>query len=161
MDQVIVRRPTSRDLAALFALWKKQTDFHYELDPGYYTPSAADEDKMFEKYFTNALATNDPYFFVAEVNGILVGFITYKKGQANYFDTVIQEYGWVLELFIDSEYRDHGIGTKLMEEAAKFFKAEGLQYVKVEVSSHNTNAIQFYQKNGFVSHVDVMYKKIT
>lgn len=47
-----------------------------------------------------------------------------------------------------------------MEEAAKFFKAEGLQYIKVEVSSHNTNATQFYQKNGFVSHVDVMYKKI-
>ncbi len=161
MDQVIVRRPTSKDLAALFALWKKQTDFHYELDLAYYAPSAPDEDKKFEKYFTNALSTNDPYFFVAEVNGILVGFITYKKGQANYFDTVIQEYGWVLELFIDSEYRDHGIGTKLMEEAAKFFKSEGLQYVKVEVSSHNTNAIQFYQKNGFVSHVDVMYKKIT
>ena len=161
MDQVIIRRPTIKDLAALFALWKEQTVFHYELDPAYYTPSAADEDKEFEKYFTNALATSDPYFFVAEVQGILVGFITYKKGVANYFDTTIQEYGWVLELFIDSEYRNHGVGAKLMEEAAKFFKSEGLQYVKVEVSSHNTNATQFYQKNGFVSHVDVMYKKIT
>ncbi len=160
MNEIIVRRPTSKDLVALFALWKKQTDFHYELDPAYYTPSAPDEDKQFEAYFTKALETHDPYFFIAEVQGIIVGFITYKKGLANYFDTVIQEFGWVLEIFIDPEYRNHGIGTKLMEEAAKFFKSEGLQYVKVEVSSHNTNAMQFYKKNGFISHVEVMYKKI-
>lgn len=161
MDQVVVRRPTLKDLQALFKLWKQQTDFHYELDPVYYSSSAPDEDKQFEKYFTNALLTNDPYFFLAEVEGIGVGFITYKKGKASYFDTVIQEYGWVLELFIHPEYRNHGIGTRLMEEVAKFFKSEGLQYVKVEVSTHNTNALQFYKKNGFISHVDMMYKKLT
>lgn len=160
MNEVILRRPVHKDLAALFALWKKQTAFHYELDPLYYVPNAPDEDKQFESYFTKALETNDPYFFVAEVNGILVGFITYKKGHANYFDTTIQEYGWVLELFVDTEYRNHGIGTKLMEEAAKFFKSEGLHYIKVEISAHNTNAMQFYKNNGFVSHVNLVYKKI-
>jgi diamine N-acetyltransferase len=161
MNEVVLRRPTQKDLAGLFALWKEQTDFHYELDPAYYTPSAPDEDKQFEAYFTKALDTHDPYFFVAEVEGILVGFITYKKGHANYFDTAIQEYGWVMEVFVHHEYRNHGIGTKLMEEAAKFFKAEGLQYVKVEVSTRNTNAMQFYKNNGFFTHVEVMYKKIT
>ena len=161
MENNLIRKPTSEDLPALIPLWIGESDFHHELDPEYYTPTASDEDKQFEKYFLDALATNDPYFLIAEMEEKVVGFVMYKKGKADYFDTNIVDFGEVLELFVDPDFRKKGIGEKLVNEVEKFFKEEGLAYLKLEASSRNDNAIKFYQEHGFEDHVTVMYKKIS
>lgn len=157
---VVIRKAGEEDEKAIYPLWKEQTVFHYELDPAYYVSLASDEEQQYHDYFLQTLETNDPHFLVAEVDEKIVGFTTVKKSKAQYFDSIIEEYGWVLELFVDEEYRNHGIGKQLLDEAAKVMRSEGIEYLKLEVSSRNTNAQKFYEDSGFDEHIRVMVKKI-
>ena len=158
---ILIRKAVKEDMDKIFLMYKDQTILHYDLDPDYYAALAPDEKEQFEKYFTKALSSHEPYFFVAEVDGVIVGFSTFKKSQAANDDSHIKEYCYLLELFVKEEYRKHGIGQKLLEGVEKYCKEEGIYYVRLEVSPRNENAVQFYNDYGFVNHVDVMYKKIT
>ncbi|HSA83505.1 MAG TPA: GNAT family N-acetyltransferase [Patescibacteria group bacterium] len=157
---ILVRKALQEDRQAIFPLWQAQIQFHYELDSGFYPPLALDEEKQFEAYFTHALKNDDPYFYIAEMDGKIVGFTTFKKGHAQYDDNAITEYGWVLELFVEESYRKHGVGKQLIDEAAKVFQAQGITHLKLDVSTHNNNALKFYEDNGFENHVAILYKKI-
>ncbi len=50
-------------------------------------------------------------------------------------------------IYILPEYLGQGIGTKLWDEAKKFF--DPTKDTKVEVATYNKNAINFYRKLGF------------
>jgi ribosomal protein S18 acetylase RimI-like enzyme/ADP-ribose pyrophosphatase YjhB (NUDIX family) len=51
-------------------------------------------------------------------------------------------------LFVEKKYRGQGIATQLMEYALEFGKKRGCQFAFVETMSFQ--ALEFYQKNGFV-----------
>lgn len=47
------------------------------------------------------------------------------------------------------EYRKLGIGSRLFEEFKAICKENDIKELKVVASYKNTNAINFYKKNGF------------
>jgi ribosomal protein S18 acetylase RimI-like enzyme len=55
----------------------------------------------------------------------------------------------VWELLIKKEHRRKGIGTQLMQHAIKLAKERGARMLVLETQSCNTNAIQFYLKQGY------------
>ena len=69
-------------------------------------------------------------------NGILIGFLIFKK---------MYEVIDLLYIVVDPIYRNHGIGSKLMESLFE------LDYDKIilEVSVSNKNAIKLYKKFNF------------
>jgi len=48
------------------------------------------------------------------------------------------------------EYRNQGLGVKLIEEAAKYVRENGGECIYVDTYAANSGAIRFYSKNGFI-----------
>lgn len=83
----------------------------------------------------------DKTAFLAYVDGAFAGDIRLKCD-------------WNLYAFIDNigivpEFRGMGIGTMLMEAAAKWAKAMDMKGLALEMQDTNLMAARFYRKNGF------------
>lgn len=55
----------------------------------------------------------------------------------------------VLELFVKSEFRSGGVGSRLMSEMEKYFKEKKCDQINIEVFAPNTKAHEFYRKLGY------------
>jgi ribosomal protein S18 acetylase RimI-like enzyme len=91
---------------------------------------------------------HDPhsYFFVAEVNKTIVGFInvTVRK-------TLLHQglSGLIDELIISEKYRRKGIGKQLIVTTIERCKQLGCCEVEVSTEKTNRKAAEFYRKCGF------------
>jgi ribosomal protein S18 acetylase RimI-like enzyme len=85
--------------------------------------------------------------FVAEVDGKKVGFVA---ADGNWFSKREGKVvGAIHELVVLPEYRNRGIGKKLLEKALEYFKERGLPLAELWVGDENIRAIEFYKKHGF------------
>lgn len=79
-------------------------------------------------------------FFVAEKNGVVVGYIISRK---------IGGSGHILAIAVAPEHRRMGIGKALMERVVQHFLANNVKRIWLEVRASNKGAIIFYKKIGF------------
>ena len=63
-------------------------------------------------------------------------------------------------VFVDENYRNKGLGTKLMEFVLELAKAEGVDSVELVVNSDNESAKRVYEKVGFEPTQKIHYRKI-
>ena len=71
-------------------------------------------------------------------NNKLVGFIHISK---------LYEVMDIINIVVDKEYRNKGIGTKLLNYIVDNYK--DINSIMLEVNENNNNAIDFYKKNDF------------
>lgn len=71
--------------------------------------------------------------FVAEVEGALIGFV------------VVDEGGYISNLYVDSAYAGCGAGSALLEATQ-----EGRESLSLHVFAENAPAVRFYRARGFV-----------
>ena len=95
-----------------------------------------------EKQFQYELLENPfSYLYVAvedkKIVGLIDFWITFDIGQIN-------------QIAVLSSYRRKGIASQLLETAFKVMYENRVVNVTLEVRYHNTGAIKFYQKYGFV-----------
>lgn len=57
----------------------------------------------------------------------------------------------ISNIAVDPEFRNHGFGGALIKEAVQQARQASCSSVTLDVSSSNTSAIRFYEKNGFVA----------
>lgn len=57
--------------------------------------------------------------------------------------------GIVTDLFIESEYRNRGLGRNALELVDDYCRSAGIRTVELQVEEHNKNAQAFYRKLGF------------
>lgn len=93
-------------------------------------------EQMLEKMFIN----RNTKIFVAEIDKQVVGFIVLE----NEIDEIN-----VSRVVVDSEYRNHGIGGKLINCGAELCKTLKIANLSLEVSSNNFTAKRLYEKLGF------------
>ena len=83
--------------------------------------------------------------FVAETPTGVVGRLSIAR-DGNPVSHHVAELG----LMVDAGERRRGIGTALLEEAAKWARASGVTKLELHVFPHNEPAIALYRKLGFV-----------
>ncbi len=123
-----LRKATRSDVNGIIRLWKRNIKT---------VNTAADIAEFFE--------TAEQYFFVAEARGssgrtVLVGFI----GGA-----IRSGHGHVSGIAVAEEYRRRGVGEDLMRTLEDTFLNEAFRTVTLEVRVSNSDAIRFYEKQGF------------
>jgi len=100
-----------------------------------------------KRYFKWLMSRDPEGFFVAEVNGSVVGFVA---SDANWFSfTEVKKVGEIHELFVHPSWRRKGIGTTLLLKAINYIKSRGRSTVELWVGNNNFGAISFYRKFGF------------
>ena len=109
-----------------------------------------------EEYFIDRIKNN--LIFVAEINGKIVGYLA---------GSILEEISYSVETFaeldnmyIDTNYRGYGIGSKLINEFKNYCKNIGIENIKVTAYSENKQAINFYMKNGFQDYNTTLIFKI-
>lgn len=155
-----IRKPLVNEIPLLVTLWEKQYEYHHNLDSDYYVDNSPSLTEQFKEHLAKAINDNDPYILCAYINDVMVGFVTFKKTEADYFDANITEYGEIIELHVEESSRRQGVGAALMKAVENFFSKEGLVWVELQASTYNKLAIKFYEGEGYKNRQTLMFKKI-
>lgn len=93
-----------------------------------------------EQSITDSFNAKANYFFVAEDNQIIVGYIGL---------TVSVDEGYILNVAVLPQYRGKGIGDRLVKNTVDFGNSLGLKLLTLEVRPSNISAVNLYQKYSF------------
>jgi len=74
------------------------------------------------------------------------------------FDISVTPY--ISELMVDEHYRGRGIGAIIIEKSVDLLKQKAFSDVFIRVWERNTNALQLYQKAGFVIVAGITQQKL-
>lgn len=101
-------------------------------------------DKLFACWALNCCNGRSDCVLVANINGLVIGFITCKLDFVNH-----SKLGIIDLLAISPEYRQNGIGYRLVSEAICWFARNGAKSVIVGTQAGNLAAVSTYRKIGF------------
>ena len=87
--------------------------------------------------------------YLCESEDEIAGVILFTKYETDDDLEKIKKFVFVNELAVLKKFRGLGIGKKLMDAVEDFAKDFGAQNVQLEVWENNSNAINFYERNGF------------
>ena len=133
---VKIRRLTSNDITSTLGIWWS---------------NIPDKDVMVAQ-----LQSPLDLSFIAEYEGILVGFILAELQYAGFPTTGT---GVVFLIAVNPEYQQHGIGTMLIEALEKHAKLKGIGTVRVVVPQTDVKNIKYFTKAGFNKSVMINYDK--
>lgn len=105
---------------------------------------------------TKNLNVNREAVFVALVDEHIVGFIHVEKYDVLYFETMAN----ILGLAVKSEYRNNGIGKKLIFAAEEWAIENKIKGMRLNSGISRTNAHDFYRHLGYDSEKgQIRFKK--
>lgn len=130
-----IRKMTIADYDGICDVWKD----HDGINP------VDDSIEGFTKYLKRNPATS----FVAEDNGKIVGTILAgHDGRRGFFHHVV----------VLPEYRNRGIGRKMVDHAMEALEKEGINKVALVVFENNQLGNAFWESVGFTSREDLVYR---
>lgn len=143
-----VRYARREDGEALLELWHGFTDHLSRCDERYAHNEDADERWL--SYFENQLLDSKyGAVVVAEADDDLVGVLE-ARVMGNHPIFRLENHGRVHGHFVPEEYRGHGIGTALLEEAADWFSSppRDVDFFRITVMEGDETAEAVYRANG-------------
>ena len=101
-------------------------------------------DGYLDKFFDN----RDEWIAVAVDNGNIIAFLSIEVHHED------KEYVYLDDLSVTNEYRNKGIGTKLIKIAEEYAKEINIPAICFHVEKTNTNALRLYQRLGYNVYQD-------
>lgn len=111
--------------------------------------------KDLDRFFDN----RDEWISVAKINNIIVAFLSIEVHHEDI------EYIYLDDLSVTKQYRNNGIGTKLISIAENYAKEIGVSTICFHVEKSNEAAFRLYNRIGYSVHEDqgsryLMIKKV-
>jgi len=113
---------------------------------------------IYDEYFKAELEKKNSAVFIAEDKrpiGIII--VTYFKPLRI---SKFTRKGYVSNLFVRKNYRNKGIGKKLLDISLKWLKETHVKYISLEIHLKNKKALKFYRDLGFKDYTLKLAKKI-
>jgi len=146
-----IRLAEAKDIKQLI---KMRWDFTIEFDENKKTESFDDFERECQLFLENALNDNQWFIWVVEENGKIVSHIYIeliqkvpRPGRITY------PFAYMTNVYTDPEYRNKGIGSKLLGSINQWMKENHYEFVIVWPSD---DAIHYYEKNGYVQCTEPM-----
>ena len=67
--------------------------------------------------------------------------------------------GFIRGVYVRKDKRKMGVGTELLKEVERWLMGQGCAVARLKVS--NTDAVEFYKKNGYGGETQIMFKGLT
>lgn len=109
-------------------------------------------------YFEKLTKGRGTFALVAEAGKEIVGYISITVKHTTFRRR--NKLAVLDNLFIIDDYRGHGVGTRLLEEANDLLKKRNIERIQLFALHSNLKAIEFYKKNGFNEFISVLEKDI-
>lgn len=136
-DDMTIRNMIIDDYAAVYRLWQNT--------PGMGLNTTDDSEEGIAAY----LKRNPNTCFVAEKSGEIVGAILSGHDGRR---------GYIYHVAVEPMIQHGGIGTTLVDRAMDALKNEGIHKVALVVFSNNVGGNVFWEKRGFTSREDLVYR---
>jgi aminoglycoside 6'-N-acetyltransferase I len=136
------------DIENVVLLWKKLIDFHNGSNNKF---AISNNWRVLKsKELLLILSANNNKIFIAKVFGVVCGYIhiMIKENSELYKKTKI---GYIEELFVDDNFRNRGIGDRLVDEAVLWLKSKDLKEIWLNVDINNFEGTRFWDDQGFNS----------
>lgn len=139
MDQLLIREATQNDISRVIQLQKLliKEDLIYGFTP--------ESERELIKKIGN-------YFLVTEVGGDIIGFIYGQVLKSEGLATIPQgeQYLEIEEIYIKPEFRNQGVGGKLLDRVVEEAKKNGVEKFSIYSASKDIDGIlNFYRKHDF------------
>jgi ribosomal protein S18 acetylase RimI-like enzyme len=141
---VNVRRAYEGDFEAVAALWRA---FEAEVPE----PPFADPDPQRELAEIRAIL-RDEIALLAEEDGRALGFALARRRSARR--------GTLTDLYVVPSARRRGVAAALVRELVELLRAEGLEYIDLEVQASNAPARAVYERWGLREHLRVLVGRL-
>lgn len=157
MPNVQVRAANTSDLEQLNELMYLLHDEHHQFEPEHFkTAEEIEQEKSIARYIDGP----DCVVFVAEVESIIVGFVTGHFCELVSTVSKPVQMGSIDELYILPSYRKQSIAKELCQKIEQRFAEYGVTQLFVEVWNFNERALNFYMEGGFAHHIHWLRKPI-
>jgi ribosomal protein S18 acetylase RimI-like enzyme len=130
MARESVRKLSAEDYDRLLALWKR-ADLH----------SLKPQGRDSREAIARQLQTGVQTIMGLEVEGQLVGAVVATHDSRK---------GWINRLAVDPAFRHRGYGLRLVEEAEKELRTQGMQVIATLVESDNPASLALFHKANYV-----------
>jgi len=152
-----IRKATKKDLESLNKLQIGLAKYEAKLRKTLIDPEKVR--KWYEKHYKKMIKKKNCAFFVAEVNGKIVGYILGGIETPTHRH-IYKRRGYIHDAFILDEYRRKRVGKQLTQKLFKWFKSKGIKWIRVDAYTNNRVGINFWKKMGFKEYVLEMTKVI-
>ena len=140
----MIRIAVENDIPELKRMMIKLLQHHQEFNALYQIDLTYKHD--IDDFFKGILHQQNIKIFVAEIENQLTGYIICSKHlRPKYF--VIKSKGRIDSLYVDANYRNQNIASKLVKEAINFLNDQA--YIELEFTAENQFAKGFWLKNVF------------
>ncbi|MFN0081266.1 MAG: N-acetyltransferase family protein [Ferruginibacter sp.] len=149
MQEIKMRRITLEDVPALSFIAKKT---FYDTFTG--TCSEDDMAHFLEQYYNeitlaNEVADSAMEYFIAEIEGEIVGYILFSNGKEDFAEIHGSTALELKRFYISKEYHGKGAAQQMMNFFLNHAKAQGYDTVFLGVWEFNYRAQKFYSKFDF------------
>ena len=128
-------------------LWLEFMQYSADIDPIFETRDGAIP--VFGKeYLCPAMKSDNSLVLVALDGEKVVGYSYSLISELSRLEKR-KQYGCVHDLFITADYRRQGIGEKMYAEILKWFYANDIDRVELQVMAQNKVACSFWKKHGY------------
>jgi GNAT superfamily N-acetyltransferase len=153
MNSPIVRRACDEDLEQLCHLYVAFHEFHVGGVPDRLIslgkPELFDCTELMIK-LRLLLDKPDVALFVALVNTQMIGFVeVYLRQDEENGANVAYRYGYLQSLMVMDAFRQHHIGTRLMEEAQQWASQQGATEMQLNIWEFPAGPLAFYEQLGY------------
>lgn len=154
MSEVIIRLTRPNEVKTLQNLNNEVFIDNHQYDPDLKIDWALSDDG--HKYFAELVNNRDAICLIAEVDDQPVGYLAASPKISDYRISKCIE---LENMGVSPNFRSAGIGTKLISKLCDLAQDKG--YLRLYVSAYfrNTEAINFYKRNGF-NEIDVSLEKV-
>ena len=103
-----------------------------------------------EDQLARELSNPNSFFYVAEVNGHIVGYLKLNTARAQ-TEPQAADALEIERIYVLGSYHGGGVGQALYHHAMSVAQDRKASYVWLGVWEHNHRALRFYEKNGFIA----------
>ena len=103
-----------------------------------------------EDQLTRELSNPNSFFYAAEVNGHIVGYLKLNTAHAQ-TEPQAADALEIERIYVLGSYHGNGVGQALYHHAMSVAKDRKASYVWLGVWEHNHRALRFYEKNEFIA----------
>ncbi len=144
--EITIRVADKKDINELTELYQQLVEHEYSLDLPYKDMLKPFGDRLNDMITRlDNLGTDKYTWFVACVENKSIGCLRVRKVTPFQLDREVAE---ILDIIVDKNFRNRGVGNRLMQRAFQWGKDNNLSGAVIGAMEHNYGALNFYDKLG-------------
>lgn len=154
----MIRQAKLSDLSDLNTLYIEQNRFHHNIAPD---RIALCDELLAHEELAEMIVDTSTYLALYELDGTVVAALlaNLQRIEAKRW-TPKRCFVYLDELIVTQECRGQGIAREMMDVFEDWAMEQGASCIDLNVWQHNSNAVEFYQKNGFYTEQRLMSKNL-